>query len=87
MITFSGTPNATITYTVDSGANQTIVLDGTGNATITTPSLTSDSIYSLVSVASAGTLACSQNQTGSAVITVNPIITPETDFDFDLTLS
>ena len=75
VISFTGTPNATITYTVDSGANQTITLDAAGNATVTTPALTSDSTYSLVSVASAGTLACSQNQTGSATVTVVPLPT------------
>ena len=69
-ITFSGTPNATVSYTVDSGANQTITLDGSGNATITTPALTANSTYTLVSVASAGTLSCSQNQSGSAIVTV-----------------
>ncbi|WP_304986240.1 T9SS type B sorting domain-containing protein [Flavobacterium rivulicola] len=69
-ITFNGTPNATVTYTVNGGGNQTIVLDGTGSATITTPILSADATYSLVSVASSGTPVCSQTQTGSAVITV-----------------
>ncbi|HQW68512.1 MAG TPA: choice-of-anchor J domain-containing protein [Flavobacterium sp.] len=84
-ITFNGTANATVTYTINGGANQTIVLSAAGNASITTPALSTTATYALVSVAAPGSLACSQNQTGSAVITVNPIITPETDFDFDLT--
>lgn len=84
-ITFTGTANATVTYTINGGANQTILLDGSGDATITTPALTATATYALVSVAAPGSLACSQTQTGSAIITVNPIITPETDFDFDLT--
>ncbi|MFB9090450.1 beta strand repeat-containing protein, partial [Flavobacterium paronense] len=73
VITFNGTPNAVVTYTVDSGVNQTIVLDGTGVATITTPTLTSSSIYSLVDVTSPGILVCSQSLTDSAIVTVNPL--------------
>uniref|UniRef100_UPI0039C85C9B beta strand repeat-containing protein n=1 Tax=Flavobacterium sp. UBA7682 TaxID=1946560 RepID=UPI0039C85C9B len=70
VISFNGTPNATVTYTVDGGANQTIVLDGSGLASLTTPALTVSSTYDLVSVASSGTPVCSQSQTGSAIITV-----------------
>uniref|UniRef100_UPI0038D4142D beta strand repeat-containing protein n=1 Tax=Flavobacterium sp. TaxID=239 RepID=UPI0038D4142D len=70
VITFNGTPNATVTYTVDSGPNQTIILNGSGNATLTTPLLTVNSSYNLVSIASSGTPICSQSQTGSAVVTV-----------------
>ncbi|MFC4511210.1 beta strand repeat-containing protein, partial [Flavobacterium buctense] len=70
VISFNGTPNATVTYTVDGGANQTIVLDGTGLATLTTPVLTVSSTYTLVSVTSAGTPVCSQAQTGSAIVSV-----------------
>ncbi|MGL2967589.1 choice-of-anchor J domain-containing protein [Flavobacterium sp. XGLA_31] len=72
VITFNGTPNATVTYTVDGGSNQTITLNGSGTATVTTPVLTTDSTYTLVSV-SAGT--CSQTQTGSAVVTVGVLPT------------
>ncbi|NNT73227.1 T9SS type B sorting domain-containing protein [Flavobacterium sp. IMCC34852] len=74
-ITFNGTPNATVTYSVDGGANQTIVLNASGIATITTPALTVDSTYSLVSVTASGTLACSQVQTGLATITINTLPT------------
>ncbi|MCF6130495.1 hypothetical protein L1S35_12485, partial [Flavobacterium sp. AS60] len=74
-ITFTGTPNATVTYTVDSGPNQTIILDGLGTATITTPLLTMNSTYNLVSVATSGTPVCSQPQTGSALITVTSLPT------------
>ncbi|MGL2964914.1 choice-of-anchor J domain-containing protein [Flavobacterium sp. RSB2_4_14] len=73
VITFTGTANATVTYTVDGGVSQTIVLDATGSATLTTPTLTANSTYALVSVTSAGTPVCSQSQTGSAVVTVNAL--------------
>jgi gliding motility-associated-like protein len=66
-VTFTGTPNATVTYTVNSGSNQTIVLNGAGTATITTPPLTSNSTYTLVSVATA---TCSQNISGATTITI-----------------
>jgi gliding motility-associated-like protein len=69
-ITFTGTPNAIVTYTVDGGSNQTITLNSLGSATITTPVLTANSTYALVSVTSADATPCSQTQTGSAVVTV-----------------
>ena len=80
-ITFNGTPNVIVTYTVDGGSNQTINLSATGTASITTPVLTSSSTYSLVSVTS-GTTTCSQTQTGSAIITVNPLTTPNVTFSY-----
>lgn len=75
VITFTGTPNATVTYTVNAGSNQTIVLDGTGTASITTPILTANSTYALVSVSTSGTTPCSQTQTGTAIVTVNALPT------------
>ncbi|MES2411753.1 MAG: choice-of-anchor J domain-containing protein [Bacteroidota bacterium] len=74
-VTFNGTPNATVTYTVDIGTNQTITLDSAGIATITTPLLTVDSTYTLVSITANGTLACNRTITGSATITVNALPT------------
>ena len=67
---------------MDGGSNQTIVLDATGYATLTTPALTLNSTYTLVSVISAETLACSQTQTGSATITVNLLATPNVAFSY-----
>lgn len=87
VISFTGTANATIMYTVDSGTPQTIVLDGTGVASITTAALTATTTYTLVSVTSAGSPACSQTVTGSAVITVTPLITPNVTFSYAQTCS
>ena len=70
-ITFNGTPNATVTYTINSGGNQTIVLNATGTATVTTPALTVNTTYTLVSVATSGSTSCNQNITGTATITIN----------------
>src|SRR5690606_29255139 len=72
-ITFTGTPNATVTYTV-SGApgNQTIVLNASGTATLTNV-FTVDTTYTLVGVAITGTPGCSGAATGSVTITVLPL--------------
>src|SRR5574343_469160 len=75
VVSFTGTANATITYTVDGGANQTILLDATGNASVTTPVLTANSTYNLVSVASATTPVCNNTASGSVTITVNALPT------------
>jgi gliding motility-associated-like protein len=71
-IQFSGTPNATVTYTVNNGTNQTIVLDATGNATLPTGNLSINTTYDLIS-AELGT--CFQIQSGTETVTVNPIPT------------
>ena len=71
-ITFTGTPNATVTYSVDGGNNQTIVLNGSGTATITN-AYTATAVYTLISVASSGTPSCSQAQSGTVTITVLPL--------------
>ena len=76
VITFNGTANATVIYTINNGANQTITLDGSGTASITTAPITANTTYSLVSVSSAGTSPCSQSQTGSALITIAQLVLP-----------
>lgn len=73
-ITFNGTPNAVITYTVNGGTNQTVTLDTNGTATVTTSALTAATVYELVSVAAA-TSSCTATVTGSATITINPLPT------------
>ncbi|WP_293873005.1 SprB repeat-containing protein, partial [Flavobacterium sp.] len=70
VITFAGTPNATVTYIINGGANQTILLDNSGNATLTTPPITSETTYSLVSVISAGPSFCTKNVVGFAKISL-----------------
>ena len=75
-ITFSGTPNAIITYKVDSGANQTLSLNTSGSASVTTPpGLTSNSTYMLVSVALPGPNPCSSIINNAATVTVNGLPT------------
>ena len=69
-ITFSGTPNATVTYAVNGGANQTIVLNASGTATITN-TFTATTTYTLVTASLAGNPPCPTAQTGSVTITVS----------------
>ena len=79
-ITFSGTPNATVTYTVNGGGNQTIALDGSGNAGLGTGTLSASRTYALVSVTSSGSPVCSQNVSGNALITVQDVTPPVITF-------
>ena len=72
-VVFKGTPNAGIIYTIDTGANQNIQLDAAGNAAVNTGNLLVTTTYNLVSVTSSGLPACSQNISGQALITVQPI--------------
>jgi len=74
-VTFTGTPNTTVTYQIGTGGNQTIVLDATGNATLTTDNLTANTTYNLVSIAVGTAPVCTQNLTGNTTITVNPLPT------------
>jgi gliding motility-associated-like protein len=76
-ITFNGangTAPYTFTYNINGGANQTVSSGAGTTATVTAPTGTPGTFtYNLVSVTSA--MGCTQNQTGSAIITVNPIPT------------
>jgi mucin-2 len=74
-ITFTGTPLAIITYKIDSNPNQTIMLDGSGQATIITGVLTVPTTYTLISAASSGVPSCSQPITGSLTIGIVPLPT------------
>src|SRR5690606_33564160 len=70
-----GTAPYTFTYTINNGANQTVV--STGNtATVTVPTGTAGTfVYDLVSVQDASSTACLNSQTGSVTVTVNPLPT------------
>jgi gliding motility-associated-like protein len=75
IITFNGTANAIVTYTVDGGSNQTITLNSSGIATVTTPFLTANSTYTLVSITSSVLSSCMATLNIPFLITVNPIPT------------
>ncbi|MEJ7626936.1 MAG: PKD domain-containing protein [Ferruginibacter sp.] len=80
-VTFTGSGNTgpyTFTYNINGGANITVT--GTGNTAIVNPptNVAGTFTYNLVSVTDASANLCSQAQTGSTVITVNPL--PVADF-------
>ena len=68
-VTFTGTPNTIVTYTINGGVNQTIPLDLSGIASITN-SYSGTTTYNLISIATTTVPTCSQLQNGSVTITV-----------------
>jgi gliding motility-associated-like protein len=75
-VRFSGTPGVVVIYTINGGTPETITLNTSGVDTfLSTGILDETTVYELVSVTYQGPNACSQNLTGSATITVNPLPT------------
>jgi hypothetical protein len=73
-ITFTGTPDAIVTYTKNGGSNLFITLDGSGNATLNSGPVFFNHTYALVSVDNG---YCSDIASGTAVLTHNSV--PEAD--------
>ncbi len=71
-ISFSGTPNCVVSYKIDAGVKQTVLLDATGKAILTTGALLVNTTYFLLSVQYGDVPDCMQPLTGSAVVTVKP---------------
>ena len=69
IFTLSGTSGATVTYHINSGANETVVLSG-GTVQINIANATEDQNLTLVSVDD-GT--CSRNITETTTVVVNPL--------------
>ena len=72
-ISFNGTPNTIVNYTVDGGSNQTLTLNSSGSAFITTPALNSTSTYTLISGTSPALSSCTANLSGAATVSINTI--------------
>lgn len=80
VVTFTGTPNAIVNYTINSGAIQTLTLSATGITTLTTPLLTSVTTYTLVS---SGVAPCLSTYTNEFVtINISPTTPPITSFTY-----
>jgi gliding motility-associated-like protein len=72
----SGTAPYTFTYNIDGGTNQTVVTTTGNSITVSVPTATPGTFtYNLISVTDASSTICSQNQSVSAIITVNPLPT------------
>jgi len=69
-ITFSGTPGATVEYTINGGGIQTVVIGVGGSTPVNTGALTADTTYALVNVIGGTPPNCTQSVTGSAIVTV-----------------
>ena len=82
-ISFSGTPNSEVTFTENSGANQTLPLDNDGLASFTTPVLTDTTTYTLVNVEVVGSTTCAQVYNQDIVVTVTPLATPDLIFSYN----
>jgi PKD repeat protein len=70
-----------VSYTVNSGAAQTVTLNAQGSATVSTGVLTSNATYTLTGVAITTSPFCSQILNSSVTITVEnaPVITFTSD--------
>ena len=68
--TLTGTPNATVTYTINSGAIQTVILDAAGNGSVTVNAVTANAtiLLSQISLAS-----CNKSISNTAIVVVNPL--------------
>src|SRR5690606_1348589 len=73
VFTLEGTPEATVSYTINGGATETIVLDATGIATVTVAGATVDQTINRSEIVSIDN--CQEDLTNTFTVVVNP--TPE----------
>ncbi|MCO5259370.1 MAG: PKD domain-containing protein [Crocinitomicaceae bacterium] len=77
-ITFTGsgaTPDYEFTYSLNGGASQTISTTGGNAVSIATPTAPGTYTYTLQSVTAINAGGCSQAQSGTAIVTINPMPT------------
>jgi len=78
-ITFTGASSTqpyTFTYNINGGANKTVTTTSGNSITVAVLTGTAGTFtYNLISVQDGSSTACSQGQTGSATVTVNPLPT------------
>jgi gliding motility-associated-like protein len=78
-VTFTGAGGAepyVFTYTINGGANQTVSTTSGNSVTVPVPTSSAGSfVYALVSVQSGNSAYCTQPQSGTATVVVNPLPT------------
>jgi gliding motility-associated-like protein len=79
LITFTGATGVapyTFTYNINGGPNQNVTTVSGNSVTVAVPTTAAGTFtYNLVSVQNSGPVSCLQAQTGSVVVTVNPLPT------------
>ncbi len=70
-VTFNGSPDAVVTYQINGGTNQTVVLNDSGVGVVPTANLSAVTTYKAISVAYPGPLACSQPASATAETTIS----------------
>jgi Putative metal-binding motif len=69
-VQFSGTANAVVIFTINGGSNQTVLLDGSGTASVNSGALYSNTVYQLVGVQSG---SCFYTLSGAVTISVTEL--------------
>ena len=72
IVTFTGTPNAIVTYKINGSTNQNITLNNAGIATLNTGNLSTDTSYTLVNIALPNVPSCAQSFMQTFTITLSP---------------
>ncbi len=67
----NGSPNATVTYTINGGAAITLVLDAAGNGVVTLPAIIVDTTMTLSNISLNG---CSVVLTNSEMVIIDPVL-------------
>ncbi|NRR90288.1 T9SS type B sorting domain-containing protein [Winogradskyella undariae] len=75
IFTLNGTPNSTVTYTINGGAVQTALLDATGNGTVILTGVFEDQVIELIDISASSTFDCITSL--SEIQTVTVISIPE----------
>ncbi len=76
-ILFTGTPNASVVYTVDNGPHLTLQLDASGLASISSTVLFNNMVVTLVSCTSTGSSSCTQLLQQQLTVVPTPLPTAQ----------
>jgi gliding motility-associated-like protein len=83
LVTFNGTPNATVNYSINAGSTLSLSLNAQGTAVVSTGVLSSTTTYILTGINSTTAPFCAKSLNSSAIITIeNP---PTISFNSNIT--